>query len=126
MGSPELTLAGLAVTLAVGVAAITVRWWRGRARRGDGLPRPTGRPIEAIADDVRRRGERLHALSPHASFVKVSALTSAYDHVLAECCDCLGQAHLLGVLPPGVERDRERRRVELVLHAFGLPVHHAA
>ena len=126
MGSPELTLAGLAVALVVGVAAGTARWWRDRARRGDGLPRPLGRPIEAIALDVRRRGERLHGLSPHASYVKVSALTAAYDHVLAECCDSLGQAHLLAVLPAGVELDRERRRVELVLHSFGLPVHHAA
>jgi len=122
MGSPVLTLTGLAAALLLGGAW----WWRGRSHRGDGLPEPAGRPIESIAVDVRRRGERLHALSPHASYVKVSALTAAYDHVLAECCDRLGQTHLLAVLPAGVELDRERRRVELVLHSFGLPVHHAA
>ena len=122
MGAPVLTAVGLAIALLAG----TVWWWRSRARRGDGLPLPSGRPFEDIARDVRHRGERLHALSPHASYVKVSALTAAYDHVLAECCDCLGQPHLLAVLPPGQELSRERRRVELVLHAFGLPVHHAA
>jgi hypothetical protein len=122
MGSPVITLAGLVAALLIGGAW----WWRGRARHGDGLPEPVGRPIESIASDVRRRGERLHALSPHASYVKVSALTAAYDHVLGECCDCLGHSHLLGVLAPGVERDRERRRVERVLQSFGLPVHHVA
>lgn len=119
MGSPVLTLVGLVLALLLGGAW----WWRGRARPGDGSTEPAGRPIESIALDVRRRGERLHALAPRASYVKVSALTAAYDHVLAECCDRLGVAHLLAVLPPGVELDRERRRVELVLHASGLPVH---
>jgi hypothetical protein len=123
MGSPVLTVAGLAIALVTGAVWW---WWWDRSRRDHGVPRPAGRPIEEIARDVRRRGERLHALSPHASYVKVSALTEAYDHVLAECCDCLGQSHLLAVLAPGVELDRERRRVELVLHSFGLPVHHVA
>jgi hypothetical protein len=137
MGTP-----GVVATLAV-VAAIVVSPWlvslavgsrgrrwlarlRERLRRGDGVPQPVNRPIEEIAADVRRRGERFHALSPHASYVKVSALRSAYDHVLGECCESLGQAHLLSVLQPGPELDRERRRVELLLHSFGLPVDHAA
>jgi hypothetical protein len=88
--------------------------------------KPVNRPIEDIAVDVRRRGERFHALPPHASYVKVSALRSAYDLVLGEGCDSLGQPHLLSVLQPGPELDRERRRVELLLHSFGLPVDHAA
>jgi len=99
---------------------------RDRLRGDDGLPQPVHRPLEEIAEDVRRRGARFHALSPHASYVKVSALRSAYDLVLAECCTSLGQTHLLTVLQPGPELDRERRRVELVLHSFGLPVDHAA
>jgi hypothetical protein len=124
MGSPVVTLVGL------GLAALaTAVWlWRARLRRRRSPEElgPVNRPIEQIAVDVRRRGERFHALSPHASYVKVSALSSAYDHVLGECCDSLGQSHLLSVLQPGPELDRERRRVELVLHSFGLPVHHAA
>lgn len=122
MGSPEVTLVGLVLAAVVG----TVWLLRARPRRADDILSAARRPIEDIARDVRRRGERFHALSPHASFVKVCALRSAYDHVLGECCDSLGQSHLLTVLPPGPELDRERRRVELVLHSFGLPVHHAA
>jgi hypothetical protein len=122
-----ISLSPWLVSLAVGSRGRRGRGWvRGRTRRGDGVPLPVNRPIEEIAVDVRRRGERYHALSPHASYVKVSALRSAYDHVLSECCDSLGQSHLLSVLQPGPELDRERRRVELVLHSFGLPVDHAA
>jgi hypothetical protein len=120
-GSPWL------VSLALGSRGRRWRAWvRARLRRGDGTSEPVNRPIEEIAVDVRRRGEKFHALSPHASYVKVSALRAAYDHVLGECCESLGQAHLLSVLQPGPELDRERRRVELLLHSFGLPVHHAA
>lgn len=125
MGSPWVTLAGLLLAALAGLA------WTWRTRRSGrvgagGVAAPVNRPIQDIARDVRRRGERFHALPPGASFVKVSALSGAYDHVLGECCDSLGQPHLLTVLPPGAEHDRERRRVELVLHSFGLPVHHAA
>jgi hypothetical protein len=106
------------------------RGWRGRLRewlrRNRAPAPPVNRPIEEIALDVRRRGAKFHGLPEHASYVKVLALRSAYDHVLAECCASLGQAHLLTVLGPGPELDRERRRVELVLHSFGLPVDHAA
>jgi hypothetical protein len=120
-GSPWL------VSLALGSRGRRWRAWvRARIHHGDGVALPVNRPIEEIALDVRRRGERFHALAPHASYVKVSALRSAYDLVLGECCESLGQAHLLSVLQPGPELDRERRRVELLLHSFGLPVDHAA
>jgi hypothetical protein len=101
-------------------------WARTKLRRGDGIPQPVNRPIEEIALDVRRRGAKFHALPQHASYVKVSALRAAYDVVLGECCDSLGQAHLLTILEPGPELDRERRRVELMLHSYGLPVDLAA
>jgi hypothetical protein len=124
MGSPVVTLVGLAAAALAVLLVVAVRWRRARHR--DAATPLARRPIEQIARDVRHRGERFHALAPHASFVKVSALAAAYDHVLGECCESLGQAHLLSVLPAGPELDRERRRVELVLHSFGLPVHHAA
>lgn len=89
-------------------------------------PERANRPIEEIAADVQRRGLKFHALPAHASYVKQAALASAYDLVLGECCASLRQAHLLAVLPPGAELDHERRRVELLLMSFGLPVADAA
>jgi hypothetical protein len=124
MGSLEVALTGLVLAALAGVAWLWRTWSRRRAV--EPAPEPANRPIEAIAVDVRRRGERYHSLAPHTSYVRVSALRAAYDHVLGECCDSLGLAHLLAVLPPGPELEKERRRVELVLHSFGLPVHHAA
>lgn len=102
------------------VARLRLRWFTPRE------PVRVNRPIEAIAADVRMRSARFHALPEHASRVRRAALASAYDLVLGECCDSLGKAHLLTVVPPGPELDRERRRVELELHAFGFPVADAA
>lgn len=137
MGTPGVVATVLIVVVFAGspwilswLVGIRGRRWRAslrsRLRRGDGTLPTANRPIEEIALDVSRRGAKFHALPSHASYVKVSALRSAYDLVLAECCASLGQSHLLFVLQPGVELDRERRRVELVLHSFGLPVDHAA
>ena len=102
------------------VALARRRWFATRE------PAPVRRPIEVISADVRMRSARFHALPEHASRVRRAALASAYDLVLGECCDALGKAHLLAVAPPGPELDRERRRVELELHAFGFPVADAA
>jgi hypothetical protein len=78
-------------------------------------PVPTGRPIEAIAADLRRLGPRFHALAPRAPYVKVVAVVGAYDRVLGEACDAFGFPHLLGVLALGPDRDAERTRVERLL-----------
>jgi hypothetical protein len=92
------------------------RWVR---RRG---PEPLGRPLEEIAADARRLAPR--ALHPPrgTSRAKVVALCYAYDHVLAEACAALGVEHLLGVLPPGDERDLERSRVQDLLWLSGLRI----
>ena len=87
---------------------------------------PTGRPIEAIAADVRRLGVRYHCLSPRASFAKSDGVRRAYDGVLAECCAALELTHLLAVLAPGPELDAERARVEGVLEDSGLTLPFAA
>jgi hypothetical protein len=87
---------------------------------------PVGRPIEAIAADLRRLGGRFHTLPPHASFAKVEAVRGAYDRALAECCDALGLTHLLGVLPAGAELDAERERVEEQLADSGVRFPHHA
>jgi hypothetical protein len=82
-------------------------------------PQPCGRPIEAIAADVRRLGQEFRYLPAGASFTRVEARRRAYDLALAEACGALEIAHLLEVLPPGAELDRERSRVELVLDCAG-------
>jgi hypothetical protein len=87
---------------------------------------PQSRPVEAIAADLRRLGHRFHHLDPHASYVKTEAVQWAYDRVLAECCATLELAHLLGVLPPGPERDAERGRVEERLADCGVRFPHPA
>src|SRR5688572_22267928 len=73
-GSPWL------LSLAIGTRGRRWRAWaRAQLQRGDSIPQPVNRPIEEIALDVRRRGAKFHALPEHASYVKVSALRSAYD-----------------------------------------------
>jgi hypothetical protein len=89
-------------------------------------PVPTGRPIEAIAADLRRLGGRFHTLDPRTPFVKVEAVRYAYDRRLGECCTALGLSHLLGVLAAGRELDLERERVEGLLTDSGVRLPHAA
>jgi hypothetical protein len=96
--------------------------WRGRGGRLS----PESRPIERIAADLRRLGNRFYALDPHASFAKTEAVRSAYYKALAECCDALGITHLLGILPAGPELDAERERVEEQLTDCGVRFPHAA
>lgn len=96
-----------------------------RLRRRGG-PMPQSRPIEAIAADLHRLGNRFHGLDPGTSFAKTEAVRAAYDRALAECCAALGLAHLLGVLPAGPELDAERERVEEQLTDAGVRLPHAA
>jgi hypothetical protein len=98
-------------------------WLRSRRHQE---PEPEGRPIEAIAADLRRLCTRYHGLDPRTSFVKVEAVRGAYDRVLGECCAALGRDHLLGVLQVGPELDMERERVEYVLADSGVRLPHVA
>lgn len=99
---------------------------RVRARFAPHVEVPQGRPIEAIAQDVRRLGRRFREPRDGVSFVKFEGTRRAYDQVLAECCLALDIDHLLGVLPPGDELDAERRRVELRLDSAGFHLDGAA
>jgi len=83
-------------------------------------PKPRGRPIELIARDAYRLGRQFRHLPPGVSFARFEARRLAYDEVLAEACLALGVEHLLGVLPPGTDLDRERQRVEVLLDRAGL------
>lgn len=136
----------LAVTLAVLVMVLTLRSTRVRSAlrrplrrvlalrtlpRRLGLvrpppPQPLGRPIEEIVRDVRRLGHRWHTLPHGASFAKVEGLRRAYDGALAEACAALGVVHLLTVLAVGDDLDQERRRVETLLHIWGIELDEAA
>jgi hypothetical protein len=98
-------------------AWVRCRW---AARRGPGLPVPTGRPIEDIAVDARRLGRQLQHTNDGRSAARIGAIRRSYDDVLAEGCAALGLAELLGVLPDGSELDAERRRVEVVLIGAGM------
>ena len=60
------------------------------------------------------------ACRSRVSFAQLEGNRMAYDRVLVEACTALGVDHLIEVLPPGPELDGERRRVELVLDAWGL------
>jgi hypothetical protein len=95
---------------------------RSRMRRLRGVDEvtPRGRPIEDIAYDARRLGGQLSHADDGRSALRIGAIRSAYDGVLAEGCQALGLAHLLAVLPPGAELDAERQRVESTLAAAGM------
>jgi hypothetical protein len=99
-----------------------MRGWLGN--RHQRPPQPEGRPIEAIAADVRRLCARYHGLDPRSSYVKVEATRWAYDRVLGECCARLGRAHLLDVLSAGAELNAERERVEELLSESGVRLPH--
>ncbi len=100
------------------------------ARRASALRRrplaPTGRPIELIAADVHRLGPRFHCVPTGVSFARFEARRQAYDRVLVEACHAVAVDHLLRVLPPGQELDRERQRVERALQRCGLRLDDAA
>lgn len=118
--------------LAMIVASILGRERLGRLRKALGratgrvrgslpaAPQPPGRPFEEIARDAHRLGTRFRSPQARRSFAQLEGRRMAYDRVLVEACSALRVEHLLEVLPPGPELDGERRRVEVVLAAWGL------
>ena len=72
---------------------------RGARRRAATRRRPTGRPIEAIAQDARRLGRQLQHTNDGRSAARIGAIRRSYDDVMAEGCAALGLAELLSVLP---------------------------
>ncbi len=89
-----------------------------RARRHGADAIPLHRPVETVGADLRR----LHATFHRGGmrFAKYEGCRLAYDRVLGEAADIMGCPHLLAVLPPGDELDRERQRVEWLLVQHGL------
>jgi hypothetical protein len=93
-----------------------------RRRRAEVLP--LRRPIEQVGSDLYRLHVAFHRGGMR--FAKYEGCRQAYDAVLAEAADMAGLDHLLGVLAPGSELDRERERVELLLRHHGLLPPYAA
>ena len=79
---------------------------------------PLRRPVEQVGADLRRLHAAFHR--DGVRFAKYEGCRLAYDRVLAEAVEMTERPHLLGVLPPGEELDRERERVEGLLVQHGL------
>ena len=89
-----------------------------RSRR----PVPDGPPIERLAADLRRVHRSLVRLAPDAPMVRRRATHQAYDTLLAQACQAVGEIHWLDTIPEGIEREVERLRVEDALRRSGLMV----
>jgi hypothetical protein len=89
-----------------------------RARRLGADVVPLRRPVEQVGADLRRLRASFHREGMR--FAKYEGCRLAYDRVLGEAADMAGCPHLLAVLPPGEELDRERERVESLLVDHGL------
>lgn len=89
------------------------------ARRRPGAEvRVLRRPIEDVVADLRRLHGAFHRGGMR--FAKWEGCRQAYDHVLGEVAEMVEVPHLLAVLPPGTELDRERERIEDLLEDAGL------
>ena len=119
------------VTVQLGLAAATGRLEESRTGRmvlrlARRLPRrrspaavlPMRRPVELVSADLRRIHDAFHRGGMR--FAKYEGCRQAYDGVLIEAADMMGATHLLALLPPGAELDRERARVEQLLRDHGL------
>jgi hypothetical protein len=101
-------------------------WQRRLGARVTGLARPVrpaplvplGRPVEQVAADLRRL--RVAFARDGLRWAKWEGTRLAYDAALAEGADVLQIPHLMAILPPSVERDTERMRVERLLEDAGL------
>ena len=122
-----LVLLWLGIQIVIGAAFGTLwRWesrlWGAFVRRLRPEPVapvvPLRRPIEQVAADVRRL--RAAFGQQGLRFAKWEGTRQAYDAALAEAADTLEVDHLLALLPPGVDRDHERVRVERMLEDAGL------
>ena len=84
------------------------------------------RPVGQIAVAARRLAPVVHHPPRGTSFTKFEARRHRYDRLLAAACAALEVDHLLDVLEPGTELDRERERVQTRLWLLGLRVDEAA
>lgn len=122
-------LTGVLIFAAVAVAPTALFWLalrlpplvRGlRERRRP--PAPSGPPVERIAADLRRVRHALRTLPAGVSAVRRRGIEAAYEDLLTQACRALAVEHQLAALPPGLEREVERLRIELALQTAGLEI----
>jgi hypothetical protein len=125
---PLLLAWGSVQVVLAGAIGFWCGWWPWQRRLGAFAVRlvsprpapvvPLHRPIEQVGADVRR----LRVAFGHEGvrFAKWEGTRRAYDGVLAEAADTLELTHFLADLPPGVDLDLERVRVERLLEDAGL------
>jgi hypothetical protein len=98
--------------------------WSSATARRLGLrreqPRTYARPVEMLAADLRRLSAALAGITQGTPYVRRVALLGAYDDTLIAASQALGVPQSLGTLPPGLDRELERLRVEAALEAAGL------
>ena len=118
----------IAVALKIGAAAMLggLYEWRSWSLAAALVRRPAPpplarRPLERIAADARRISASYHRGGMR--FAQYEGRRQAFDKILAEAADAVRIDHLLGVLPPGVELDAERARVEAALVDAGVLPH---
>ena len=127
---PFVDVAAFVVAVVAGlwVGILQARWWdrlTAAAYRHRAQPRrhpwvPATAPIEELAVRARRLGARYHGAPPTQAHARIEGIRQAYDEALLACCAALEIDTLLGVLPPGLELDIERDRVEARLESAGL------
>jgi len=104
-----------------GIARVTVAVLRRcRLLRTRPEPEPARIPIEQIAADLRRLSTALRDVPRGVSRARHNGLLLAYDDVLSAAALALEVPHSLAELPPGLNRDLERLRVEDAVRAAGL------
>ncbi|KAA9166669.1 hypothetical protein FPZ12_000120 [Amycolatopsis acidicola] len=91
-------------------------------RRRRRPPLTSAPPIEQLAADLRRVHRALATLAPDAPVVRRRATRQAYDALLIQACQAIGEPHWLDEVPEGVEREVERLRIEEKLRSSGLAV----
>jgi hypothetical protein len=85
---------------------------------------PSGRPIQAVAADLRRLHRMLDELEPGTPMVRRVGARRAYDALLIQACAAMAVEQHLAELPEeGMDRDLERLRVEELLRSAGMVIH---
>jgi hypothetical protein len=82
--------------------------------------RPAERSIEVLAADLRRLHAEARAPRPGVTMARQRGIVAAYDDMLLLACRALAIETTLAEIPPGVERESERLRVEFLLGDAGL------